>query len=378
MPHVDEGQLHALLDGAFDDREARALHAHLETCAQCAARLEEERALRDRSTVILAAAQPARLATPPFDEVLHKARQRPARHTFWPGPGRLAWAATIVVALGVGWLSNSLMRLERAAPLFGVEESAAPQPAPANAPAAPPVANEPAAAPPKDASAGQRSAQSQLESRRADRNVALDSALSKTRALANDEAKKEKPAEMRQEQVVVTGIAAAARPDSLQRIVDTRGQAGAGRGAPPQAAPSQAQAAQQLVRDAVQSPAAQTTVRWENVTAEQAQARSGRKVLLVPELEVLNISIAAVGNTHQIRTVQRLPGGEILDLLQQTTLEGVAVGQVRRLEAERSRENRNEAQINEGTLLLRRDGVMLTGRAPLTQDSLRALLMRAR
>ncbi len=118
MPHVDDGTLHALLDGALDsgDRDrAAAVRAHLASCGDCAARLDQEAALRDRAASVLGALEPEAVR-PDFDEVLIRA----ARDTDAPaGTGKepagrghvparwsrsLAWAATVVVALGTGYL----------------------------------------------------------------------------------------------------------------------------------------------------------------------------------------------------------------------------------------------------------------------------------
>ena len=48
MSHVDEGALHAYLDGALDEypaAEGRRVREHLDLCPECAERLEVERDL---------------------------------------------------------------------------------------------------------------------------------------------------------------------------------------------------------------------------------------------------------------------------------------------------------------------------------------------
>jgi hypothetical protein len=45
MPHVDEGTLHALLDGELAPAEAAEVRVHFATCPSCAARLDEARQL---------------------------------------------------------------------------------------------------------------------------------------------------------------------------------------------------------------------------------------------------------------------------------------------------------------------------------------------
>ncbi|MHB1194922.1 MAG: anti-sigma factor family protein [Longimicrobiales bacterium] len=106
MSHVDEGALHAYLDGALDAlpaSEAARIRQHLASCEACARRLEEERALREAAGSILAGADPGVGAMPPLEEL----RQRAAARTR-AGSGfrlrQLAWAASLVVAVGAGWL----------------------------------------------------------------------------------------------------------------------------------------------------------------------------------------------------------------------------------------------------------------------------------
>ena len=395
MPHVDDGQLHALLDGAFDDREARSLHAHLETCAQCATRLEQERALRERATGILAAAQPMRLATPPFDAVLQQARQRPTRNLFWAAPARLAWAATIVVALGVGWFANDLLRLdnarrEQAAEGFSAPPPAAPAPPPSAEPAQPPAANDAAGA---QAGTFRKENEKLVREERSlmakERAAAEPQAAPPPRpaAVAADSSPLRSNRALNLQEVVVTG-SVSPRADSSQRFRMSQTvtqQGGAGRGAPAtqQQAPVQAQAqvGQQLA-------AKSEAVRWETMSAEQAQARTGQKVLLVPGLRVLDISVGVVGNTFQIRSAQELPGGEILTVVQQRILPvppqpagaAVANDQVARRAAEGERNQNRDAldRVSDGPIVVQRDGLTLTGRAAIAQDSLRALLLRAR
>ncbi|MGK7312772.1 MAG: anti-sigma factor family protein [Candidatus Longimicrobiales bacterium M2_2A_002] len=168
MPHVDDGTLHALLDGALRAHEpdrADRVEAHLDACADCRARLEEAAALRDRAADVLADldAEPAddasadREPAPDFQDVLARAAGSAGtdagtggeadRGGADPAPGLrrrlawtrgLAWAATIVVALGTGYLVRDLAdptgAVPRAVPTESadrVREPAAPEPTPA-------------------------------------------------------------------------------------------------------------------------------------------------------------------------------------------------------------------------------------------------------
>jgi anti-sigma factor RsiW len=78
MSHVDEGALHAYLDGALDEypaAEARHVREHLDSCGECLDRLEVERAIRDQAVSILGLAVPE-VTAPSFEEL--RAYARPA------------------------------------------------------------------------------------------------------------------------------------------------------------------------------------------------------------------------------------------------------------------------------------------------------------
>ncbi|MGH7633125.1 MAG: anti-sigma factor family protein [Gemmatimonadaceae bacterium] len=55
MQHPDEGTIHAWLDGAIPEVEARAIEAHVTTCEQCASAVAEARGLMAASSRILSA-----------------------------------------------------------------------------------------------------------------------------------------------------------------------------------------------------------------------------------------------------------------------------------------------------------------------------------
>lgn len=126
MPHVDEGTLHALLDGALraeSPGRASEVEAHLAACGDCRARLEAAAELRGEASGILDAAIAEDLgATPAFEDVVRRGeatapglqpagrplsqpdrRRRQARWT-----RGVAWAASLVIALGTGYLMRDL------------------------------------------------------------------------------------------------------------------------------------------------------------------------------------------------------------------------------------------------------------------------------
>ena len=106
MSHVDEGALHAYLDGALDSYpagDAERIRAHLETCEECARRLDEEARVRDEAAGILAAAAPE-FEMGPLEELRARARARVGRGLAGSRIYRMSWAASVVLALGTGWL----------------------------------------------------------------------------------------------------------------------------------------------------------------------------------------------------------------------------------------------------------------------------------
>jgi len=98
MSHVDDGMLHAYLDGELAPADARGVDAHLAQCPDCRRRLDEERALIARAAELLALATPPDRQVPPFRAGDLKAPTR----VWWRVRLPLAWAATVALALGIG------------------------------------------------------------------------------------------------------------------------------------------------------------------------------------------------------------------------------------------------------------------------------------
>jgi Putative zinc-finger len=151
MPHVDDGKLNAMLDGELDAAETASILAHVAECAECGERLEQaKRFLADaddllgvlelpptrsaagaetstpplpRATGSSAAPRPSRTAKEIAVDVDGVTQQSPAIHPDQREAasvfrnripprrfdyGSLAWAATIVLAIGVGFLANEV------------------------------------------------------------------------------------------------------------------------------------------------------------------------------------------------------------------------------------------------------------------------------
>lgn len=119
MPHLSDGELHAYLDGALDhlpETRAEEIREHLRTCGACRSRVAEERELLERSSAILEAGGPAEVEAPPLEELRERARIREEQAARERGRGwrtmprsqAMAWAATVVLALGIGWMTRDL------------------------------------------------------------------------------------------------------------------------------------------------------------------------------------------------------------------------------------------------------------------------------
>lgn len=98
MSHVDEGTLHAYLDGELPPAERAALEAHVAQCAPCHAQLVDERALIERAGQLLGLAQPVERAAPPLQQLSKRPVRRP-----WHVRTPVAWAASVVLALIAGY-----------------------------------------------------------------------------------------------------------------------------------------------------------------------------------------------------------------------------------------------------------------------------------
>src|SRR5207302_8925757 len=143
MSHVDEGTLHAYLDGELPAGDAHDLEAHVAQCRECRVRLDEDRALIARADELLGLAAPPDRAIPPFPPGDREPPVRLWRRFRLP----LAWAATAVLALGAGlYLGSGVLPRQRAVLQNGGEIASAKAltaPAPTDTAAAPPAGTRP-------------------------------------------------------------------------------------------------------------------------------------------------------------------------------------------------------------------------------------------
>src|SRR5690606_17658368 len=185
MSHVDEGLIHAYIDGAFPpgNEQGEEIEAHIAVCVDCRVRLEKARELKERAQVVMHRLAPGTIVAPPFEEILaRRERERaggggpavsakpatkPAnrrRTDRFPIP--FAWAATVILAVGAGWMGRELVlnrQVGSADQAVGAEAEAvtldARAPAPQRSEAAEPAAPPPAASVAQDAAGAGRQEQ---------------------------------------------------------------------------------------------------------------------------------------------------------------------------------------------------------------------------
>jgi anti-sigma factor RsiW len=157
MRHIPEDELHAYLDQALSRTQCVEIESHLADCPSCRATRDGIAALRDRTTALL-----SRLAPPPSIPPAFERLRRLAAEVESQRRRRLqvvAWVASLVVALGLGWSASSLVRtrgehvpastlarVDSAAPAANPAPAATVSPAPSPAPNAVPVASSEARA----------------------------------------------------------------------------------------------------------------------------------------------------------------------------------------------------------------------------------------
>ena len=111
MQHLDEGLLQAWLDesrSGLSQSDRAEVEGHLSSCDLCVRKLEELEETSHRLETLLPGPEPEEGATPPFKDVVARSHHHQAnrhRRSVWRGVG---WAASVVVALGVGWIANDL------------------------------------------------------------------------------------------------------------------------------------------------------------------------------------------------------------------------------------------------------------------------------
>jgi len=99
MSHLDPGLLHELLDGEIPSTDLAPIQAHLASCEECRARLEYERQLQSDADGLVAAIELPQVAEQP----LSRTPGRTPRLSWVSG---LAWAASLILAVGLGYVAR--------------------------------------------------------------------------------------------------------------------------------------------------------------------------------------------------------------------------------------------------------------------------------
>jgi hypothetical protein len=147
MRHIPEEELHAYLDQGLSRSQCVEIESHLASCPSCQSARDAIAALRDRTTALLAKLAPPRGFPPAFESLRRRAAmQASARRRRI----RLAaWVASLVAAVGLGWMANYFLTTRTAALTELASRTVAPLPVPAStipAPVAPSFKSSPVTA----------------------------------------------------------------------------------------------------------------------------------------------------------------------------------------------------------------------------------------
>lgn len=310
MSHVDDGALHAYLDGALDEygaEEAARVRGHLDACADCSARLAEEARVREEAGAVLAGAVPE-VELPPFEELRALAGARGHARRGLDRLQRLGWAASVVLALGTGWLLRGFEPPTPGARPTGAEAPTTPTSTPT---VQAPADETPAGAEAPDGSDPAADVEEDLENRAPGAPATAEEVVSRAEAVAPTEA------------LEVAGAGAgAAEPQRTERA-DTPGVARTGAGAVSEpsvadvvVAPlSRQRAAAERARidAAAAEPAAAPSP---STSRDEAGAREEAVPIAVPGLEVLSVASLRGGAPEgTVRVTQRLESGDTLEIL---------------------------------------------------------------
>ncbi len=387
MSHVDEGQLHAYLDrqaaagaaGAAEP-ETQLIERHLLECTECRARLEEARRLRDRAADILRAAGPARIPAPPFEEVLARSRREGTRRRVvrLSRLRTLAWAATVVLAVGVGWYARgSLRRIpQQSTPVVAIPQDRDQVDAGKTSSELTEVADA-------------RRSVAEAESEGPAAGALLEARRAGEPAMGAASPEPTSPAEPSRELVAARTFADADTRAEAAFKTDTPTSERTGALAPPPAVPqavvaTNATAEQPRLRRA--RGEALEAEGWTEVNEATAQAFLAGPVAVVEDFPVVTYATRVADGRRAVRVRQDLGSARLLELVQEA-LGGFALAEAQERDRERAADDRLRAadEIDSverkdslTTVSVRRGNYLITIRAPISMDSLKALLKRIR
>jgi len=349
MRHLDEGQLHEYLDmterdptDKGDELNTHTVEEHLAACADCRTLFEEVKAVRARSSEILAASDPGAVDMPSFADIRARAeaRKQPRRVLQYMRMKQLAWAATVVLAVAVGWYARGGFRS------IAVQRATEEQ-APTSMVAAAPVEQETdeAISQVADRAAEERPQQGALEQEgqaaERERSAPPEQVASKsevpqaaTRVAAaapqpatDPSARRDEPVQLAAEPQAAAGRGA---PQPIDTVVDTRQVIGAvdstrasytgARRAQAQVVSAENLAARdqlELREGEIRDPSvwAVSVTDWTVTDASGAADALGEPVPTIREVPVVDYGIAGDDVLSAVRVRQQLETGDVVELI---------------------------------------------------------------
>jgi hypothetical protein len=381
MRHLDDGQIAELIDSAGWRAGGPAggeVDEHLRACAVCRERVEEARQIAERAKAILGTAVPVGTAgtvVPPFEEVLHRAGRGKTRRVRVGTMRWLAWAATLVIAGGLGWFARDQLATSGAASR------------PAESPV-PPVARAEldsgtAAAAQEQIAAASRAAPAEEQKPQVTNEGKVEVPATPPAALAMGGTR------ARQESVTT---------DQIVAERSARGDQAAGAMAPPPAqnlaAPTQERLQARRAAAEAEAPVMAKTAAdvadavdergWMPTTREEAERVLGAPVATIEGLPVVSYQVRMAGGV-QVRTIQSLGLGKELELRQSPVAPGrvaaapvpapTVVPGLAEMRARMAPKLAGDSVVPvTDTVVI--GGSRIVGRAPVSLDSLRALLKK--
>ena len=128
MRHIPEDELHAYLDQGLSRSQCVEIERHLADCPSCQAIRDSIAALRDRTTSLLARLAPSRNIPPSFESLSRRADEAVSAHR--RRIRAAAWAASLLLAAGLGYSGSLLLRPRGGAAVAERSTPAAVAPAP--------------------------------------------------------------------------------------------------------------------------------------------------------------------------------------------------------------------------------------------------------
>lgn len=364
MQHLDDGTLQSWLDrdrSGISGEEAAEVEAHIAGCEACRARAAELGGTSQEVQALLASVGPRTETPPDFAEVVRRSRRgRPSGKD-----GRrwmaAAWAASIALATGLGWMSHDLLwpgagdrtstsvaeadgSVAGDAGLAGSEVAAADLPA-----------NEPVL----DIQTAREAEAEGSEAR--DAGVVGSEVAAAERAAA--EAVRGEGTEVAAAEVEESVAARRALADS-DRAAEGAGVEGLvvlGLAREPLAAALRAREAVIEAGGAREARPAAPGARevWVPVARSHAESEAGFALLTVPGLPVLEVELGGVDGVPAVRVRQELASGATLTLVQWEADGGEVAPAL---------------PEGQAVVTVEREGMRVTGAAPVTLDSLRTMM----